>query len=224
MTEFLNRNLFDSKGTLAEELIASRDYPWELLPLIGDFVAELAERLCRTPGWKMLSPGVAAAEDAVIAESAVICGPSVIGPGTEVRPGAYIRGKVLVCGGCVVGNSTELKNAVLLNGAKLPHYTYAGDSIVGNRAHMGAGAVASNLKFNGTNVVIRNGKTGECIDTGLRKVGAILADGADIGCHCVLNPGTVIGRNTVLYPNLCFRGTAPENSIVKSPDNIVPRN
>ncbi len=217
MTEFACDRLFDLGGSLAEPLFDGVAYPWEVLPRIGAFVAELAEKLEAMPGWKKLSDGVTVSLDAEIAPSAVIMGPCVIGPGAEVRPGAYIRGKVLVCGGCVVGNSTELKNTVMLEGAKLPHYNYAGDSVIGRGAHMGAAAVASNFKLDGSNIKFQ-GK-----DTGLRKFGAILGDRAEVGCHCVLNPGTVIGRYSALYPGTVVRGFVPENSIVKSAENIVLR-
>ena len=147
-------------------------------------------------------------------------GDAVIGPGTEIRPGAYLRGNVITGPNCVIGNSSELKNAVLLEKVQVPHYNYVGDSILGNFSHMGAGSICSNLKSDGSNVVIRGDRDYE---TGLRKVGGILADHADIGCGCVLNPGTVIGKNTSVYPLTALRGVYPADCIVKSTDNVVKR-
>lgn len=150
----------------------------------------------------------------------VIEPPAIIGDDTEIRTGAFIRGNVITGKGCVIGNSSELKNCVLLNGVQVPHYNYVGDSVLGNGAHMGAGAICSNLKADGKNIVINGDKK---IQTGLRKLGAILADGADIGCGCVLNPGTVIGKNTSVYPLTSVRGVVEPDCIVKNMDNIVRR-
>jgi len=144
----------------------------------------------------------------------------VIGAGTEIRPGAFLRGNVITGENCVIGNSSELKNCVLLDTVQVPHYNYVGDSVLGNHAHMGAGSICSNLKSDGKAVVIHGD---EDYETGLRKIGGILADGADIGCGCVLNPGTVIGKNTSVYPLTALRGVFPEESIVKSVDNVVKR-
>lgn len=150
----------------------------------------------------------------------MIEGPTIIGEGTEIRPGAFIRGSVITGKDCVVGNSTELKNCILLDRVQVPHYNYAGDSVLGNRAHMGAGAVCSNLKADGKMVVIHGDSEYE---TGMRKIGGILADGADVGCGCVLNPGTVIGKNTSVYPLNALRGVFPADCIVKSQDVVVER-
>jgi len=144
----------------------------------------------------------------------------MIGAGTEIRPGAFLRGNVITGENCVIGNSSELKNCVLLDTVQVPHYNYVGDSVLGNHAHMGAGSICSNLKSDGKAVVIHGD---EDYETGLRKIGGILADGADIGCGCVLNPGTVIGKNTSVYPLTALRGVFPEESIVKSVDNVVKR-
>ncbi|MBQ4037741.1 MAG: UDP-N-acetylglucosamine pyrophosphorylase [Clostridia bacterium] len=171
-------------------------------------------------GYRFLSEGVLVGEDVTIYPGATILPPAVIGKGTEIRPGAFLRGAVITGENCVIGNSSELKNCILLDRVQAPHYNYVGDSVLGNRAHMGAGSVCSNLKSDGKAVVIHGE---EEYETGLRKVGAILGDGADIGCGCVLNPGTVVGKNTSVYPLTCLRGVYPADSIVKSQTNIVKR-
>ena len=171
-------------------------------------------------GYTLLSPGVLVGENVKIHPTATIEAPAVIGSGTELRPGAFIRGNVITGENCVIGNSTEVKNSILLNGVQVPHYNYVGDSILGNKAHMGAGSICSNLKSDGKPIVIRGE---EEYQTGLRKIGGILADGADIGCGCVLNPGTIIGKNTSVYPLTSVRGVIKAHSIVKSMDNIVDR-
>jgi len=200
-----------------QALLASAEYPWELLPKIGPYIQTLLEQ--GLAGFREHAPGVLVGEDVRIHPQAVILGPAILGSGTELRPGAFLRGNVITGEGCVIGNSTEVKNALLLDRAQVPHYNYVGDSILGSHAHMGAGAVCSNLKADGRPVVIRAG-TG--IATGLRKVGAFLADGADVGCGCVLNPGTVIGKGSRVYPLTAVRGVIPAESIVKSMDRIVP--
>lgn len=217
LTDITVGALFDAEGSAARALFEGAVYPWEVLGKLGSFVSALAESLKGAPGWRVLPGDVVVSEGARIHPSAVIDGPAVIFEGAELRPGAFIRGKVLVCPGCVVGNSTELKNCVLMEGAKLPHYSYAGDSIIGKGAHLGAGAVISNLKLDESNVRVMG------IDTGLRKFGAAVGDGAQIGCHAVLNPGSIIGKNAAVYPHVPFRGTAPRDSIVKGPGKTVAR-
>jgi len=155
-----------------------------------------------------------------IHKSAVILPPTIIGSNTEIRPNAYLRGNVIIGENCVIGNSTELKECILLNNVQVPHYNYVGNSVLGNFSHMGAGSICSNLKSDGKNVVIHGDKDYE---TGLRKVGAILGDFADVGCNCVLNPGTIIGKNSSIYPLTSLRGVIQENSIVKSMKEIVKR-
>lgn len=199
-------------------LFESVEYPWEILPLIKEYI----KKVKLPEGYVEYKAGVFIGENVKIASTATIEAPCIIGSNTEIRPGAYIRGNVITGEGCVIGNSTELKNCVLLNGVQVPHYNYVGDSILGNRAHMGAGSICSNLKSDGSNVTLKL-DDGTRIETGLRKVGAILADHADIGCGCVLNPGTVIGRGTTVYPLTSVRGVMPQNSIVKALDNIVER-
>ena len=161
------------------------------------------------------------AKTAKVSPAANITGPCIIGPETEVRPGAFIRGNALVGAGCVVGNSTELKNVILFDGVQAPHYNYVGDSILGYKAHMGAGSITSNVKSDKTLVVVTDGK--EQVETGRKKVGAMLGDGVEVGCNSVLNPGTVIGKGASVYPLSSVRGVIPARHIYKDKDNIVPR-
>ena len=210
--------LFDCKNEYLRPLMEKAEYPWQLLPMIKAFVNALIER--GIEGYTQIADGVLVGEGVRIHPSAVIEPPCVIGARTELRPGAFLRGCVITGEGCVIGNSSELKNCVLLDGVQVPHYNYVGDSILGNGAHMGAGSICSNLKSDKKPVVIRGE---EVYETGLRKVGAILADGADIGCGCVLNPGTVIGKNTSVYPLTAVRGVIEGDCIVKSMQKIVKR-
>lgn len=210
--------LFDCGVPYLQELFASSLYPWDMLPRIKDWIRTLIER--GLDGFYEWQPGVWIGKDVVIAPTAVVQGPAIIGDGCEVRPGAYIRGSVICGRRCVLGNSSEFKNCILLDGVQCPHYNYIGDSILGNRAHTGAGTICSNLKSDGKNVVIHGAADYE---TGLRKVGGILADGADVGCSCVLNPGTVIGKKTSVYPMTALRGVYPEDSIVKNAATVVKR-
>ncbi|MBE7055499.1 MAG: UDP-N-acetylglucosamine pyrophosphorylase [Ruminococcaceae bacterium] len=189
-----------------------------MLPKIKDYINKLIEK--GMDGYKLIADGVLVGENVKIYPTVTIEGPAIIGEGTQIRPGAFIRGSVITGKNCVIGNSTELKNCVLLDNVQVPHYNYVGDSVLGNYAHMGAGSICSNLKSDGKAVVIHGDTEYE---TGLRKIGGILADGADVGCGCVLNPGTVIGKNTSVYPLTSLRGVIEENSIVKALDNIVPR-
>lgn len=213
-----NSDLFADISTLFSPLFDDIEYPWELLPRIKDFILRLLSD--GADGYSLLFDGVLVGRDVKIAPTAVIEGTAVIGHGTVLRPGAYLRGGVLIGEGCVIGNSTELKNCLIMNRAQVPHYNYVGDSVLGRGAHMGAGAVCSNLKSDGKNVVIHGKRDYE---TGLRKVGAFLGDGADVGCGCVLSPGTVVGCGSSVYPLTHLRGVIPAGCIVKSPDNIVKR-
>ncbi|MBR2477154.1 MAG: UDP-N-acetylglucosamine pyrophosphorylase [Clostridia bacterium] len=189
-----------------------------MLPRIKEFA--LKQIALGLDGFRCVSEGVLVGEDVKIHPSAVIEGPAIIGPGTEIRPGAYIRGSVITGKNCVIGNSTELKNCILLDNVQVPHYNYVGDSVLGNKAHMGAGSICSNLKSGGGNVVIHGD---EEYPTGLRKVGAFLGDGADVGCGCVLNPGTVVGKGTSVYPLTSLRGVYPPECIVKTCAEYVKR-
>lgn len=192
--------------------------PWELLPLIGNVITRLmADGL---PGYTRLNDHVLIGEGVRIAATATIEGNCIIGPRTEVRPGAYLRGNVLCGADCVLGNSSELKNCLLLDHVQVPHYNYVGDSILGSFSHMGAGSICSNLRSDGKPVVV-HGETDYA--TGLRKVGAFLGDHADVGCGCVLNPGSVVGQYTSIYPLTAVRGVLPGHCIMKAADCIVPR-
>lgn len=214
----LTKDLFSYLPPYLDELFAQCEYPWQILPKIKECAkALLASGI---EGYSLIADDVLVAEKVNIAPTATIIGPCIIGEGTEVRPGAYIRGNVIIGKNCVVGNSSELKNCILLDFCQVPHYNYIGDSVLGNHSHMGAGAICSNLKSDGSNVVVRGDVS---YDTGLRKMGAILADDADVGCGCVLNPGTVIGRGTSVYPLTSVRGVVASGCIVKSADNIVVR-
>lgn len=211
-------DLFASIPPQFRALFDDAEYPWEILGRISDFTAALTGS--GIDGYTLLRPGVLVGNDVKIAATATIEGTAVIGHGCVLRPGAYLRGGVLAADWCVIGNSTELKNCVLMDRVQVPHYNYVGDSVLGLGAHMGAGAVCSNLKADGKNVVVRGRRS---YDTGRRKVGAFLGDGADIGCGCVLSPGTVIGAGTSVYPLTHLRGVIPEGCIVKAADKTVTR-
>lgn len=217
---YRSADLFDLSQTLAAPLFQGREYPWELLPLIGDFIRELGPTLSPE---EYDHPGeeVWIAKTARVAPTASIAGPCIIGPGTEVRQCAFIRGSALVGEGAVVGNSTELKNVILFNAVQVPHYNYVGDSILGYKAHMGAGSITSNVKSDKSLVVVKDG--GEQIPTGRKKFGAMLGDHVEVGCNSVLNPGTVVGRNASIYPLSLVRGVVPADSIFKGPGQVVPR-
>lgn len=219
----LNKNvrteqLYECETEYLKPLFDSSEYPWDILPRIKDHMNALIKD--GLDGFTEISDGVWVGENVKIYSTATIEPPAIIGRGTEIRPGAFLRGNVITGENCVIGNSSELKNCVLLNKVQVPHYNYVGDSVLGNYAHMGAGSICSNLKSDGKAVVI-HGDTD--YPTGLRKVGAMLADHADIGCGCVLNPGTVVGKSTSVYPLTALRGVLPEGCIVKSMDNIVER-
>lgn len=211
-------DLFDCRTPYLCELFENSEYPWEMLPKIKEYIEKLIEK--GIPGFKLLKDGVLVGENVKIYPTATIEAPAIIGEGTEIRPGAFIRGSVITGANCVIGNSSELKNCILLDKVQIPHYNYVGDSVLGNHAHMGAGSICSNLKSDGKPVVIHGDKEYE---TGLRKIGGILADNADIGCGCVLNPGTVIGKNTSVYPLNALRGVFPAGGIVKDKESVVKR-
>ena len=212
-------DLYDLNETIAVKLFEGAVYPWELLPKIKDFIVALGETLDEET-FEKRGEDIWIAKSAKVAPTACLNGPLIVDENAEIRHCAFIRGSAIVGKGAVVGNSTELKNVILFNKVQVPHYNYVGDSVLGNRAHMGAGSICSNLKTDGKAVVIHGDKEYE---TGLRKIGGILADGADVGCGCVLNPGTVIGKNTSVYPLNALRGAFPANCIVKSQNNIVER-
>ena len=210
--------LFESVPSYLEKLFEGVEYPWELLPKIKEYALMLTER--GIEGYTLIADNVLIGNNVKIYPNATIEGPAVIGSGSEIRPGAFIRGSVITGENCVIGNSSELKNCILLDSVQVPHYNYVGDSVLGNRAHMGAGTICSNLKSDHKPVVVHADK--EYL-TGLRKMGGILADGADVGCGSVINPGTVIGKNTTVYPLTSLRGVYPADCIVKSTEMVVKR-
>ena len=210
--------LYDLEHTLAKDYLAGFTYPWEALKGIKDMILYMGERLPEE--YAQIHPQVWVHRDAEIAPTAYLGAPCIIGAGTEVRHGAFIRGSALVGENCVVGNSVELKNVILFDNVQVPHYNYVGDSILGYKAHMGAGSITSNVKSDKALVVIH---TNPEIPTGIKKVGAMLGDRAEIGCNSVLNPGTVIGRDSNVYPTSCVRGVVPENSIYKNDGTIVKK-
>ena len=213
-------NYLDLSQTISSEIFSGLTYPWEALPKIKGFILNLGPKLPKEE-FEEIKENVWVSKEAVIADSAFIAGPTIICKGTEIRHCAFIRGSVIVGENCVVGNSTELKNAILFNNVQVPHFNYIGDSILGFKAHFGAGSIVSNVKSDKSNVsvLINGNKT----DTGLRKFGAIVADHVEIGCNAVLNPGTIIGRNSNVYPTSMVRGIIGENMIFKSQNNIVKK-
>lgn len=212
------KDLYASTPDYLAPLFDSCEYPWEMLPKIKTYILDLIEK--GIPGYKLIADNVLVGENVKIYPTATIEGPTIIGSGCEVRPGAFIRGAVITGAGCVIGNSSELKNCILLDKVQIPHYNYVGDSVLGNKAHTGAGTICSNLKSDGKPVVIHGDVDYE---TGLRKIGGILADGADVGCGSVINPGTVIGKNTSVYPLTSLRGVYPADCIVKDTKTVVKR-
>ena len=213
-------NLYDLNETIAKDIFDHASYPWEVLPDIHDFILKLGSTLDMSEyGHRKYGDDVWIHKSAVVFDSVYIHGPAIICKDAEVRQCAFIRGNAIVGEKATVGNSTELKNVILFNHVEVPHYNYDGDSILGCYAHMGAGAITSNIKADRKNIVIRDGDH-EYV-TGLRKIGAMLGDHAEIGCNTVLNPGTVVGRYTNIYPVCSVRGVVPEHSIYKSKDSIV---
>lgn len=215
-----NKNLFQMEETIAADIFTDLDYPWEVLPLIGEFILRLGKTLSEEE-YIQQDENIWIAKTATIAPTASISGPCIIGKYTEVRPGAFIRGNAIVGEHCVVGNSTELKNVILFNNVQVPHYNYVGDSILGYKSHMGAGSITSNVKSDKTKVTIAY--RGEKLETGLKKMGAILGNYVEVGCNSVLNPGTVIGCNTNIYPLSSVRGFIPKGCIFKKQTNIVEK-
>ena len=211
-------DLLDLEHTIAAELFEGKTYAWEVLPEIKGFILKLGATLPESE-FDHPADDVWIAKDAKVFPSAYIGGPCIIDHEAEVRHCAFIRGSAIVGKGCVVGNSVELKNVVLFDKVQVPHYNYVGDSVLGYRAHMGAGSITSNVKSDKTLVVVKNGS--ERIETGLKKFGAMLGDCVEVGCNSVLNPGTVIGRHTNVYPLSRVRGFIPENSIFKDQEHIV---
>ena len=218
MTEI--RDLFDLSKTIASGLFKGKTYPWEVLSEIKAYILKLGETL---PADEYDHPeeGIWIAKDAKVFPSAYIGSPCIIDHGAEVRHCAFIRESAIVGKNAVVGNSTELKNVILFDSVQVPHYNYVGDSVLGYKAHMGAGSITSNVKSDKSLVVVK--QPDAPLETGRKKVGAMLGDFAEVGCNIVLNPGTVIGRNAQIYPVSCVRGVVPANSIYKNKDNIVEK-
>ena len=212
--------LFDLTQSQAGPLLRELVFPWAALSRIHDLILELGPQLPKED-YEQLSEDVWVAKDCKIAATACIGGPAIIGHETDIRPGAYIRTNALVGDHAVVGNSTELKNVILFNRVQVPHYNYVGDSILGYQAHMGAGAITSNVKGDRSQGILRLGT--DRIETGLKKLGALIGDGAEIGCNSVLNPGSIIGRNTQVYPLTMVRGLIPPNCIYKQTGEIVAK-
>ncbi len=215
-------DLYSLDKTIAKTIFDNVKYPWQVLPKIKDYIIELGKKLPKEK-YNQIDENVWVAKSANIYPSAYIKGPAIIDEGAEIRHCAFIRGNVIVGKNTVVGNSTELKNVILFDNVHVPHYNYVGDSILGYKSHMGAGAVTSNVKSDSTLVVIKDTKTGEKIETKLKKVGAMIGDNVEIGCGAVLNPGTIIGKNTNIYPLSSVRGVILENSIYKNKNEIVKR-
>ena len=211
MEKLMVKSLYDLSHTAASPLLSEVCYPWEALPRIKDFILSLIEKLDREE-YIEFGDNVFIHKSATVAKTASISGPAILGAETEVRHCAFIRGSALIGKNCVVGNSTELKNVILFDNVQVPHYNYVGDSILGYRSHMGAGAITSNVKSDKTLVTV---SADEKIETGLKKFGAMLGDYVEVGCGSVLNPGTVIGKNTNIYPLSSVRGFVPEGSIYK---------
>lgn len=220
MENLFIRSLYDLSHTAAATYLEQYTYPWEALAGIGEFILKLGETLS-TEEYEKRGEDVWVAKSATIFPTAYIHGPAIIGPNTEVRQCAFIRGNALVGANCVVGNSTELKNVILFDCVQVPHYNYVGDSILGYKSHMGAGSITSNVKSDKTLVTVCVGNTR--IETGRKKFGAMLGDFVEVGCNSVLNPGTVIGRHTNVYPLSMVRGFVPENSIYKRADAVVQK-
>ena len=213
-------NLYNLEETIAKKLLESVTYPWEVLPKISSFILELGKTLNESEYTK-IGEDIWISKTAKIAPTASIAGPAIIGSNAEIRHCAFIRGKVIIGENTVVGNSTELKNVILFNNVQVPHYNYVGDSVLGYKAHMGAGSITSNVKSDKKLVIVKSGE--QKIETGLKKFGAMIGDEVEIGCGTVLNPGSVIGKKSNIYPLSSVRGIIPENSIYKNKNEIVSK-
>lgn len=220
MEECRIENLYNLEQTIAKDIFEGVTYPWEVLPKIEEFIISLGKTLDKNE-YEEKGENIWIAKSAKVAPTAYIAGPSIIGKNAEIRHCAFIRGKAIVGEGAVVGNSTELKNVILFNKVQVPHYNYVGDSILGYKSHMGAGSITSNVKSDKKLVIVKNGK--EQIETGLKKFGAMLGDEVEVGCGSVLNPGTVVGKHTNIYPLSSIRGVVPEHSIYKNQNEIVEK-
>lgn len=220
MRELTVNELYDLNETIAKDIFDDVTYPWEVLPKIGDFIVELGKTLSKEE-YNQVEENVWIAKSANVFPSAYIHGPAIIGKDAEVRHCAFIRGNAIVGEGAVVGNSTELKNVILFNKVQVPHYNYVGDSVLGYKAHMGAGSITSNVKSDKKLVVVKTPEGG--IETGRKKFGAMLGDEVEVGCGTVLNPGSVVGRHTNIYPLSSVRGYVPAGSIYKRQGEVVEK-
>ena len=220
MEECRIENLYNLEQTIAKDIFEGVTYPWEVLQKIEEFIISLGKTLDKNE-YGEKGENIWIAKSAKVAPTAYIAGPAIIGKNAEIRHCAFIRGKAIVGEGAVVGNSTELKNVILFNKVQVPHYNYVGDSILGYKSHMGAGSITSNVKSDKKLVIVKNGK--KQIETGLKKFGAMIGDEVEVGCSSVLNPGTVIGKHTNIYPLSSVRGVVPEHSIYKNKNEIVEK-
>ena len=221
MEECKIKNLYNLEETMSKPLLEKFIYPWEALPEINDFIIQLGNKLDKEI-YELKGENIWVAKSATVAPTAYIKGPVIIGENAEIRHCAFIRGKAIIGNNTVVGNSTELKNVILFNNVQVPHYNYVGDSILGYKSHMGAGSITSNVKSDKKLVIVKDGK--EKIETGLKKFGAMIGDQVEVGCGSILNPGSVIGKNTNIYPLSSVRGVVPKNSIYKNQNEIVEKN
>lgn len=218
--DFTLKQMLDLKESIAGEYLKNYTYPWEALAHIEEIILAIGKTL-PADRFEQRSENIWIAKSAKVFDSAYLAGPCIVDEEAEIRQCAFIRGKALVGKGCVVGNSCELKNVILFNKCEVPHYNYVGDSILGFHAHMGAGSITSNIKSDRTNVVIHDGE--DSFATGLRKMGAILGDWTEIGCNSVLNPGSVVGRHSNVYPLSMVRGCIPANHIYKDREHVVAK-
>lgn len=212
-----NENLFSLNESIAGEKLKVFNYPYKALPYIKDYILEIIKSLDKKE--YNIENNIAIGKDTIIHPSAVIIGPAIIGKNTNIRVNAFIRENVIIGDNCVIGNSCELKNAIIFNNSQIPHFNYVADSILGYKSHIGAGVIISNLKSDQTNITIKYNN--KILDSGLRKFGALIGDYVEIGCNSVLNPGTIIGKNTTIYPLCSIRGYIPENHIYKNTGEIV---
>lgn len=217
---YKTNNLLDLNHTITKQYIEKYEYPWEILPEIKNIILEIGRNLDKTQ-YQEIKENVWVHNSASVDDNVQIIGPAIIGPESSIRHCAYIRENVIVGKACVIGNSCEIKNAIIFDETQVPHFNYVGDSIMGYKSHMGAGSIVSNLKSDKSNVVVRAGE--EKLETNLKKFGAVIGDHVEIGCNSVLNPGTVIGKNSNIYPLSRVRGLVPENSIYKDENNIVEK-
>lgn len=218
MEDCKTKNLYNLEETMAKPLLENLTYPWEALPEISEFIIKLGNELDKNI-YELKGENIWIAKSANVYQSAYIKGPAIIGENAEIRHCAFIRGNAIIGNNAVVGNSTELKNVILFNNVQVPHYNYVGDSILGYKAHMGAGSITSNVKSDKKLVIVKDGN--EKIETGLKKFGSMIGDNVEVGCGSILNPGSVIGKNTNIYPLSSVRGVVPPNSIYKNKNEII---